>query len=381
MIANPLRVCYCIDNLAPAGTEKQLLRLLETLDREKIQPHLVLLDGYCEKSLALEPKGIPILRLGVKKLASGKAWRAAREFRGFLKSHRIDVLQVYFIDSARLAIPVARTAGVKRIFHVRNNCGYWSTRKLPFLDRFLHRLTDLFLTNSEVAREEWTRLGIPDWKIRILDNFLPTPTATFHPPFQKSVPVVGLVANLRPVKNVDGFLRMAKRIAEKGIRAQYRIAGDGTERAALQRLSEQLGIDPFVRFEGQLSDIKGFLDDLDIAVLCSHSESNSNALLEYLAAGKPVLATDVGRNREWLERTISGAIVDLADEPSWADHLVNMLEDQTETTRRARSGWELYSKLVNESRSIKQWYKLYSIETSDVWPACSVSGYPSRRSA
>src|SRR5437764_15291581 len=91
----PVRVCFMIDSLQPAGTETQLLALIRHLDRSRVRSFLCLLDGHDELSHSLEPKDCPVLRLGVKGLSRprtvAKAWRLAR----FLNRQRIDVLQVY----------------------------------------------------------------------------------------------------------------------------------------------------------------------------------------------------------------------------------------------------------------------------------------------
>src|SRR5258707_13799643 len=81
--ANPVRVCFMIDRLSRAGTESQLIALIRELDRSRVRPSLVLLDGEDDLSRALEPADCPIIRLGVRKLFSPKAASAARRLRAF----------------------------------------------------------------------------------------------------------------------------------------------------------------------------------------------------------------------------------------------------------------------------------------------------------
>src|SRR5215510_7993958 len=97
LASNPVRVCFMIDRLSRAGTESQLLALIRELDRTKVQPTLVLLDGEDDLSRALEPANCPVLRLGVRKLFGLRAANAARQLRAFFKLTRPDVLQVYFL--------------------------------------------------------------------------------------------------------------------------------------------------------------------------------------------------------------------------------------------------------------------------------------------
>src|SRR6185437_13502429 len=104
--AAPVRVSFMIDRLTRAGTETQLLALIRELDRAKVRPSLVLLDGEDDLSRALEPADCPVIRLGVRKLLGAGAARAAGRLRAFWKEHRPDVLQVYFLDSAYFGVPL-----------------------------------------------------------------------------------------------------------------------------------------------------------------------------------------------------------------------------------------------------------------------------------
>src|SRR5262245_60100399 len=120
----PVRVCFMIDRLSRAGTESQLLALIRELDRARVQPSLVLLDGEDDLSRALEPDDCPVLRLGVRRIVSLHAARAARRLQSFWREQKPDVLQVYFLDAAYFGAPVAKLSGVKKVVRVRNNLGY-----------------------------------------------------------------------------------------------------------------------------------------------------------------------------------------------------------------------------------------------------------------
>src|SRR5262245_9162132 len=93
-----IRVCYLIDNLAVGGTEKQLVSLINHLDRQRVQPFLCLLNGTGESSRGLEPPDCPTLRLGVQSLRSAKTIAAAWHFMRFLRRSQIDVVQLHFPD-------------------------------------------------------------------------------------------------------------------------------------------------------------------------------------------------------------------------------------------------------------------------------------------
>src|SRR5262249_60234482 len=102
----------------------------------------VLLDGNDESSRALEPADCPLLRLGVRTLASRHAARAAWNLARFLRHNRIDILQAYFLDSVYCGAPVARFAGGRKMIPLRNNAGYWLTRRHRLLAKIYTRLSN-----------------------------------------------------------------------------------------------------------------------------------------------------------------------------------------------------------------------------------------------
>jgi len=117
-----------------------------------------------------------------------------------------------------------------------------------------------------------------------------------------------MVGNLRQVKGPDLFIRAAQRVLEKHPDTQFEIAGGG-DPLPYQTLIDELGLTNQVRLLGAVTDVPTFLGTLDVAVLPSRAEGLSNALLEYMAAGRPIVATDVGGNAELIESGVNGLLV------------------------------------------------------------------------
>lgn len=328
--ADPVRVCFMIDRLSRAGTETQLLALIRTLDRAKIQPTLVLLDGEDDLSRALEPADCPVVRLGVRKLFSGRAVSAARRLRAFWREHRPDVLQTYFLDAAYFGAPLAKLSGIRKVLRVRNNLGYWLTARHRVMGKMVRPFVDATLTNTDAGRDALvSHDGLPAARVAVLENGVDT--ARFKrfmlPDTSKKLVRVGCVANLRPVKNIDGLMRAAKAALAKFPQLTFEVAGDGEQRPELERLHTQLGLGERFTLCGSVSDVPAFLRKLDIAVLPSHSEGMSNALLEYMAAGRAVIATDVGANARLLDGGRCGLLVPSGDEGAIVDAFGALLEN------------------------------------------------------
>lgn len=314
--SEPVRVCFMIDRLSRAGTETQLLALLRTLDPRRVRPSLVLLDGEDDLSRALEPTGCPVIRLGVRKVLSASTVAAARRLRAFWRAHRPDVLQVYFLDSAYFGAPLARMSGIRKVVRVRNNLGYWLTRGHRLLGRALRPFVDVTLTNTPAGRQaliEGERHR-PE-RVAVLENGVDTERFKrfILPDVSRKRVKVGCVANLRGVKNVDGLMRAAKLALDRFPQLVFEVAGDGEERESLERLRDELGLGERFRLRGSVSDTGDFLRTVDIAVLPSHSEGMSNALLEYMAAGRAIVATGVGANAELVRHGKDGLIVPAGD--------------------------------------------------------------------
>jgi glycosyltransferase involved in cell wall biosynthesis len=311
-----------IDRLSRAGTETQLLALIHELDRSRVRPSVCLLDGSDPETQALRPRDCPVLELGLPRLTSLSLPMAAARLATFWRRHAVDVVQTYFLDSTYLAVPLARLCGIRYVVRVRNNAGYWLTPRHRVLGRLTGRLSHLTLTNSEDARQ-----GILDAeqlssaRVRVVENGVDL--ERFGPRMgsraDRTTVRVGVVANLRPVKNIDGLIRAAEAVCRINPQVRFEVAGDGPERPILERQIRDAGLGERFLLVGSVADVPTFLAGLDVAVLCSRSESMSNALLEYMAAGLPIVATNVGANGRLVRNEHEGLIVPPGSEVALAD--------------------------------------------------------------
>lgn len=306
---SPIRVCFLIDRLNNAGTESQLLALLRHLDRTRVQPYLCLLDGEDAISRSLEPADCPVLRFGIRSLHHLWTFRQAARFASFLRQERIDVLQVYFPDSTYFGVPLAYIAGVSRVVGTRFNLGYSLTPFQRWMNRLygpaLHaRVTNCAACRDAVVADEWANPA----NVWVLENGVEVPDV---PPLTTTRPVrrVGLVGNLRPIKDPETFVRAAKLVTDRFPDAQFAIAGEGELRPALEQLIADLDLRGRVVLKGVVKDVPEFLGQVDIGVSSSRSEGLSNAVLEYMAAGRAVVATAVGGTPQLIDHGEQGLLV------------------------------------------------------------------------
>ena len=330
--ARPVRICFVIDELAVAGTETQLLALIRHIDRRLVLPHLCLLRGDSPLSRDLEPDGCPVWRLGVGALARPRALHRLVRFARLLRRQRIDVVQAYFPDSSYFGLTAAWLAGVPNRLRTRNNLGHWLTPMHRRLGRMLNLLTTATLTNCEAARQALLLAeGPAPATVHVLENgvdlgrFL-SPAATAGAPLDS--PRVGAVANLRRVKGVDVLIAAAGLLADRHPGVRFRVAGEGEQRDALEAAIARLGLSERFLLPGGSANVPAFLAELDVAVLPSRAEGMSNSLLEYMAAGRAIVATAVGGNSELVEHGVHALLVPPDDCAALAGAIARLIDDR-----------------------------------------------------
>jgi len=142
-------------------------------------------------------------------------------------------------------------------------------------------------------------------------------------------PVVGTIGRLERRKGHDHFLIAAHAMLAlaNGLRPQILIVGDGPLRPELTRQAAALGMAESVRFTGEIADVRVPLAAMDVFVLPSRAEGMSNALLEAMAARRPVVATAVGGTREVLDAECDGVLVPPGDATAMAREVLALLTD------------------------------------------------------
>ena len=333
--ASPISVCLLCDTLGlDAGTERLVAETARRLDPAKFDVHVCCLGD----SAQLRSLGA-VCRTAVFPLVSLYSPHGIRQIvslRSYLAHHRIQIVHGFMTKTNILAV-LSSIGSSRIVITSRLNAGYWYTPTLKLIFRILNRGTTSVLTNSKVGRTtvaEAERLD-PE-KIDFLyqgvsaEHFRPglgDPAVCRRLGIPESAPVIGIVANLRPVKDLPLFLRAAQIVSERCPQAAFLVVGHGQQLGELQALAAELGIRDrvfFTRGEGRVID---YLARMSVACLSSASEGFSNAILEYMAFGLPVVATDVGGNREAVLDGETGFLVQERSPEAFAEPLIKLLED------------------------------------------------------
>ncbi|MCW2919504.1 MAG: hypothetical protein JWN52_7572 [Actinomycetia bacterium] len=342
----PARVFLLIGQLGLGGAEKQVVLLARGLRARGVDTTVLVMFAGGPREDALRAAGVPVVHLGFRRRTAGwgmlpSALMAFFRLVGHLRRMRPDVLHAFLIHSYVVAAPAARLAGVPVLVAGRRSLGdFKQGRRLVLaLERAATRATDHLIANAEaVAADARRQEGFAQDKITVVYNGLPDSAFDLAPPavLATDLPVVLCVANFRPYKGHWYLLDAIARLRAEALPCTLVLVGDGPGRTDLEQFAERLGLD--VRFLGVRTDVEKLLARADAVVLASLHEGMSNAVMEAMAAGLPIVATEVGGTGELLRGR--GVLVPPADPGALADGLERVLTDPAfaeDLGRRARS--------------------------------------------
>jgi glycosyltransferase involved in cell wall biosynthesis len=349
-------------NLRTGGTERQFALLVQALAAsgrfevgsgclEKVGGFL---DGL--KDVAEFPLGGSFL--------SWQAQRSRLALRRHLRAGHFKIAHSFDFYSNLMLVPTARMAGVPVVIGSKRNLGHQLTPLKRTALNAIYRWCDRVVCNSRAGADCLADEGLPESKLTVIPNGLSQEAFLNPPPAlppRSGVLRVGLIARMNePVKNQSLFLRAAARLAPAFPNVEFVLVGDGALRGELEALAEQLGLGKQVRFLGERRDVTAVLAALDISVVASRSESLSNVILESMAAGKPVVATNVGGNAELVREGATGLLVPSEDEERFADAIGRLLRDAA-----LRDEWGVRAKGLAQSqyrleRVCEQYEELYA---------------------
>ncbi|HET6875840.1 MAG TPA: glycosyltransferase [Acidimicrobiales bacterium] len=290
--------------LGLGGTERQLCLLAAGLRQRGVPVTVVALFEGGPRESELAEADVPVAVLGAGPLR--RPWRtAAGLFRlwRILRRTRPGVVHAFLYHAYVLTAPVARLAGVPVLVAGRRSLANFKEGR-PFarrLERLTNRLYDGFVANSDAVRRDALRHeGLAADRVVVIPNALPGgfggPEAGDGRARVGSPPVVVCVANLIAYKGHSYLLEAAADLVAQGVLFRLVLVGDGPLRGELERKAGDLRLP--VELAGGTTDVRPWLSTADVFVLPSLEEGMSNALMEALAYGLPVVATDVGGNAE-----------------------------------------------------------------------------------
>lgn len=186
------------------------------------------------------------------------------------------------------------------------------------------------------------------------------------------VPVIGTVAMLVPIKRLDVLLAAAERVATRRPDALFVIAGDGALRRTLEAQAAASGLSSRVRFLGLREDLPSLMSAFDILALSSDAEGCPTAPMEAMAAGRPVVATDVGGVSEVVDHGQTGLLVPRRDPDRLAEAILSLLDSPNRRAAMGTRGRQVVRERYSASAMVDRVDRLYrevlrekGVETDD----------------
>jgi len=339
----PLRVVFVLNSFDIGGTELNAIRTAEAFDPARVSLSVVAFHADGPLRARYDALGVPveIVRLrnlyGVRALA--QSWECARR----LRQRGVELVHTHDVYCNIWGVPMGRLAGARVLASRR----WWKRtprRGLLALNRVAYQLAHGVLANSPaVAGMLRSEERVPQRKIAMITNFLEP--AAFERRSSAAIleerralglptdaPVVGIVARLHAVKDHATLFR-AVALLEPERRLDLALVGDGPERDELEQLATELGIRSRVHFLGELPARPTAHELFDISVLCSLSEGSPNSVLEAMAVGRPVIATNVGGVPDTITHDVNGLLIAPGDANGLATALSRLAADAPLRTR------------------------------------------------
>lgn len=338
----PLNVLRVITWMPVGGIERRILAVLPRLDPEKFRPRLVCIRERGVLADELEKAGVPV---EVCPLRSRLSPLGIRRLAALMRRWKIDIVHAHMYRSSVPATIAARLAKVPVVIAQVHNMATWETARQRRLDRFLCRWRSAVVAVSESVRQDIIEnLSLAPEKVRVVYNGIEIERfddPSLREPARAALGLgpkdVAIIYHGRLVaqKNPEALVKIACEIGRRHRDVVVLVAGDGPRRADLERLAAEKGATKHIRFLGRREDIPALLQASDIYALPSLKEGFSNALLEAMAAGLPVVATDVGGNAEAVEHGRSGWIVPARDDGQFLSAVADLVDHPQERARMA----------------------------------------------
>jgi L-malate glycosyltransferase len=369
-------VLLMVGSFAQGGSETQALRLARSLrGRAPYGVLLACLDpegpllGEAEEINAGPVPGFP-LRGFQHPSTARQLLRCAR----FMRERGVAVVQtfdfytnVFGMAAAALARVPARVAARRETFGFR-------TEAQRRVERAAYGLAHAVVVNAEAVGRQIISEGVPARKVHTVYNGIDvgrlTPAAGLSragllaacglPPEAVGRRLVTLVANLRhPVKDHPTFLRAAGRIRAQVPEAAFVLAGEGELTGEMRGLALELGLGGDVFFTGRCVRVAELLAASEVCVLSSRAEGFSNSILEYMAAARPVVATEVGGAAEAIVEGETGHLVPAGDDASMAARITELLRDPERARAMGEAGRRRVEALFSTGAQLERTLEIY----------------------
>jgi L-malate glycosyltransferase len=364
---------FIIDSFEQGGSERQAMQLLRQLRTSgRCRVYLACLQNRGSLRAEADQMGIgEIHEYALNSFYDLNFVRQLRRLVHFIKEKEIDVVHTHCFYTNIFGMTGAFLADVRGRVTSKGETDGFRTPIQKRAERAAFRLSHRVIANCLVVQNQLIREGVSPSRIIQHYNGLDLDRLRIRPGLKREEALVALglpqerrfvsiVANLRnPVKDHPMFLRAAARVRAAVPDAGFVIAGEGELMDGLRELAVQLGIQLDVFFIGRCDSVADLLFTSDVGVLSSKAEGFANAILEYMAAGLPVVATDVGGAREAIAEGETGYLVASGDDEKMAERIIELLNEPKRARVMGERGRLFVAEKFSCDRHLQNTLELY----------------------
>jgi glycosyltransferase involved in cell wall biosynthesis len=287
-----------------------------------------------------------------------------------MRARRPDVVHGFLYAAYVLGAIAARISRVPVVIASRRSLGVFKASRPVYLvvERLINGLTHHVIANSEAVRDDVLRQErLPSAKVTVIYNgvALPGHAGTRSDALRRTLdldgrhPIIAVVANLIPYKGYDVLFDALPGMVSEFPELAVLLVGDGVARRQLEARAHASGLHGIVRFLGARDDVPALIALADVVVHPSTEEGFSNAILEAMAAGKPVVAAAVGGNVEAIVDRTTGLLVPVRDADALRAAAVWLLRHADEARTMGEAGRARVRELFTIDRMIGEYESVY----------------------
>ena len=358
-----LRVCQIIPTLVQGGAEKQMSLLARHLDPEEFDSHVVVLTHSGVLEDELRARGVRLHFIDKRgKLDLG----AYRRLKRKIQEIKPDVVHTWLFAANSYGRQAAKSARVPVIIAGERCVDPWKQWWHHRIDRHLLKSTDRMTTNTNAVVDFYQKQGIPSDRFSVIPNAVVNEAGAGKRlergeffrrlKLEPRKHIIGAVGRLWKQKGYQDLIWAAELVRAVNEDAWFVIVGDGPELEQLQKFRDQIDGQHIVKFLGHRSDAAELMQCFDVLWNGSLYEGQSNTILEAMAVGIPVLASDIPGNRDLVESGRTGVLYPLGDVETLSRQTLALLQDES----RRRELGENAKQRIHEDFSLATMVASYS---------------------
>ena len=362
-----INVAHIVQSFDVGGIEKLVVDLIANSKDGRFQYTVFCIDSKGRLASLLEEKGVEVIELNKRK---GVDISLIFRFADELKKRKIDVVHSHNPGPAFYGGLAARLSGISVIVYSKHGIKLGARLRDKFLESFSFMLQDYIVAVSEKAFGFMIdKEKAPAKKMLLIENGIDLnqfktgdvkkETVLSEHGLPRLEYIIGIIARLDRLKDIPTLISAFGMLSKGRPDASLVVVGDGEERNALEKLVKETGLTGKVFFLGTQTRIPELLSIFSLFVLSSITESSPISLLEAMAAGLPIVATNVGGNAELVKDGYNGFIVEPKDIIGMRDAMLKIIEDKDLAKRMGEVNRKTAFSKYGIENTIKKYESLY----------------------